>query len=65
MPSDPTQQGTPHGSSIAATEQYELSFFANRHELSLSQAILIVLNAGSSREKADAAAEAFKRRKSV
>ena len=42
---------------IAATQQYEVSYFAKKHRLSMADARSVLQRAGSSREKANALAE--------
>jgi len=57
MPDDTSQRGGPDRSLVAAREQYEVAYFAQKHGLSMEEARRMIKEAGPSREKADAAAE--------
>lgn len=48
---------------IAATQQYEVSYFAKKHRLSAADARAILQEAGRSREKANALADERKKRR--
>jgi hypothetical protein len=45
---------------VAAGDQYEIKHFAQKHGISMEEARQIIRDAGSSRFKADAAAEHLK-----
>ena len=47
---------------IAATQQYEVAYFAKKHRMSAADARAILQQAGRSREKANELAEASKKR---
>lgn len=47
---------------VAAEEQYEVAYFAQKHGLSAEEARAILDRAGRSREKADEMAESGKRK---
>ena len=47
---------------IAKTQQYEVSYFARKHRISAADAREILQKAGRSRDKANALAEAEKKR---
>jgi hypothetical protein len=56
MADDKTNQGQPDRSRVAAEQQYEVSYFADKHGITLEQARYIIRKAGTSRADADAAA---------
>jgi hypothetical protein len=47
---------------VASKQQYEVSYFAKKHRLTAADARAILQQAGRSREKANALAEAQKKR---
>jgi hypothetical protein len=60
MAGDRSQRGEPDRSEVAAGEQYEVEYFAEKHGLSIDQAKKILRDAGSSHFRADAAAAHLK-----
>ena len=48
---------------VAASQQYEVAYFARKHRLTAADARAVLKQAGRSREKANELAEATKKRK--
>lgn len=48
---------------VAASEQYEVTYFARKHRISAADARAIIQQAGRSREKANELAEAEKKKR--
>jgi Protein of unknown function (DUF3606) len=62
MPDDKSKRGGADRDRVASGEPYEVAYFAKKHGLTQAQATRILKDAGTSREKADAIAEAYKKR---
>ncbi len=62
MPDDKSKRSEADRSKVASGERYEVAYSAKKHRLTQAQAIRILKDSGTSREKADAAAEAYKKR---
>jgi len=60
MADDPTKQGQQDRSRVAASEPYEVEYFASKHGLSQEQARELIAQVGNDREKLDAAAACIK-----
>lgn len=56
MADDKANQGQQDRSRVAAEQQYEVSYFADKHGITLDEAREIIRKAGPSRADADAAA---------
>lgn len=56
MADDKSNHGQQDRSRVAAEQQYEVSYFADKHGISLEEARAIIKKAGPSRVDADAAA---------
>ena len=60
MGDDKNNQGRQDRSRVAAEQQYEVSYFADKHGITLEEARAIIKKAGPSRPDADAAANRLK-----
>lgn len=57
MPDDKSNNGAQESARVSAEEQYEVSYFAEKHGIRAAKAREIIELAGNSRAKADAAVE--------
>lgn len=53
MADDKTDRGAQDRSRVAAEQQYEVAYFAKKHNFTLAEAVRIIEAAGPSRERAD------------
>ena len=60
MADDKTKQGGQDRSRVAASEPYEVEYFASKHGLSQDQARKLIAEVGNDRAKLDAAAQGIK-----
>jgi hypothetical protein len=60
MPDDNTKRGDSDRRRISAKEPYEVSYFANKHGISIDDARTIIKKTRGSRRRADQAARALK-----
>jgi hypothetical protein len=60
MADDKSKRGAPDRRQVAADEEYEVSYFAKKHGLSIAQADALIKQHGNDCAKLDAAAKKLK-----
>lgn len=63
MPDDKSKRGPQDRAKVAGGQPYEVSYFRQKHGLSVDKAREIIKRHGPNREKANEAAERYKKRK--